>query len=261
MKKRPIDKIPEEVKGKQKTEKEQMKEEQENDTFTSINCNFCEEFAALPLPPTPSTYSIRKKGTGWGKPVKVIGCDHDREDHEYNGYDKQKHRKLFNNTKILIVIGLVATVPIVFLELLLADSLLNISIILGLATLVQILLGRPFYMRFFRALTSRRRLTTDTLVILSTLVAYFYSITNMLIGSNLQFFEASSSVLTIFTIGEYLETRVLRTTSESLRNLLALKPKYAVIIRDGRQREINSDEVAIGDIVITKPGEKIATDG
>ncbi|MGI0045215.1 MAG: heavy metal translocating P-type ATPase, partial [Nitrososphaeraceae archaeon] len=104
-------------------------------------------------------------------------------------------------------------------------------------------------------------MTTDTLVVLSTSVAYFYSIINMVTGSNLQFFEASSSVLTIFTIGEYLETRVLRTTSESLRNLLALKPKYAVVIRDGRQLEINSDEVNIGDIVITKPGEKIATDG
>ena len=83
----------------------------------------------------------------------------------------------------------------------------------------------------------------------------------MLIGSNLQFFEASSSFLTIFTIGEYLEARVLRTTSESLRNLLALRPKYAIVIRDGRQQEINSDGIAVDDIVVARPGEKIATDG
>ena len=90
---------------------------------------------------------------------------------------------------------------------------------------------------------------------------------NLLAGSDLLFFEASASVLTIFTIGEYLESRVLKTTSESLRNLLALKPKKATIIRrniKGKEEEqviINSDDIVARDIVIVKPGEKIATDG
>jgi P-type Cu+ transporter len=179
--------------------------------------------------------------------------------------DKPKQRILFNNTKLRIFIGLAATILIVSLELLLPEALVNISVMLSvmlaLATLVQILLGGPFYVRFFRAIKNRKKLTTDTLVVLSTSVAYFYSIINVLIGSNLQFFEASSSVLTIFTIGEYLETRVLRTTSESLRNLLALKPKYAIVIRDDRQCEISSDKIVVGDIVTAKPGEKVATDG
>ena len=77
-----------------------------------------------------------------------------------------------------------------------------------------------------------------------------------------QFFEASSSVLTIFTIGEYLESRILKTTSESIRNLLALKPKSAVVIRNGGKEEvIDADNIVVGDTVVTKPGEKIATDG
>ena len=73
--------------------------------------------------------------------------------------------------------------------------------------------------------------------------------------------------MTIFTIGEYLESRVLKTTSESLRNLLALKPKKATVIRrniKGKEEEqviINSDDIVARDIVIVKPGEKIATDG
>lgn len=50
------------------------------------------------------------------------------------------------------------------------------------------------------------------------------------------------------------------SNSESLRNLLALKPKYSVVIRDGRQCEISSDEIVVGDIVTAKPGEKISTD-
>jgi P-type Cu+ transporter len=97
----------------------------------------------------------------------------------------------------------------------------------------------------------------------STTVAYLYSLFSLIFtSSHIQFFEASSSVLVIFTIGEYLESRVLKTTNESLKNLLALKPKTALIIRDGREEQlVNSDQIVVGDIVIVKPGEKIATDG
>ena len=98
---------------------------------------------------------------------------------------------------------------------------------------------------------------------LSTTVAYLYSLFSLIFtSSHIQFFEASSSVLVIFTIGEYLESRVLKTTNESLKNLLALKPKTALVIRNGREEQlVDSDQIVVGDIVIVKPGEKIATDG
>ena len=55
---------------------------------------------------------------------------------------------------------------------------------------------------------------------------------------------------------------MLKTTNESLKNLLALKPKTALVIRNGREEQlVDSDEIVVGDIVIVKPGEKIATDG
>ncbi|MGH9982533.1 MAG: hypothetical protein ACRD8W_01085, partial [Nitrososphaeraceae archaeon] len=246
--KQPGDRISDEIKGKKYIEVKQAKEEeQEIDALLSINCDCCKEASAAVPPSSPihSMYLTLATEIKSGESASID--DHDHESHDED-YGESKREILFNNTKLLIAIGIAATAPIVFLELLSADSLVNISVVLALATTVQILLGRPFYIRFFKAIKNRKRLTTDTLVVLSTSLAYFYSIINMFTGSNLQFFEASSSVLTIFTIGEYLETRVLRTTSESLRNLLALKPKYAVIIRDGRQQEINSDEVAIGDI-------------
>jgi Cu+-exporting ATPase len=67
--------------------------------------------------------------------------------------------------------------------------------------------------------------------------------------------------LTIFTIGEYLEGLVLKTTTESLKNLIALKPKTAIVMRNGREEVVDSDDIAVDDIVIAKPGEKIAADG
>ncbi|MGI0044081.1 MAG: hypothetical protein ACRD47_10250, partial [Nitrososphaeraceae archaeon] len=118
MKKRLIDKIPEEVKGKQKIEKEQVKKEQEIDTFTSINCDCCEESTAdIPLTSSPSEPSSRARGAKVNESVKVD--EHDHEDYECNDCGKPGQRNLFNNTKLLIVIGLAATIPIVLLELLL----------------------------------------------------------------------------------------------------------------------------------------------
>ena len=87
---------------------------------------------------------------------------------------------------------------------------------------------------------------------LSTTVAYLYSLFSLIFTStHIQFFEASSSVLVIFTIGEYLESRVLKTTNESLKNLIALKPKTALVIRNGREEQIiDSDEIVVEDIVL-----------
>ena len=141
-------------------------------------------------------------------------------------------------------------------------SIMTDYVILALATPVQFILGKPFYIRFYKAVIRQRKgFTTDTLVVLSTSVAYGYSLISLLAGADLQFFEASASVLTIFTIGEYLESRVIKTTTESIRSLLALKPRIAVLIKNGKEEIIDADAIAVGDIVVAKPGEKIATDG
>jgi P-type Cu+ transporter len=183
-------------------------------------------------------------------------CCEDEDRHQ-----SQARYNVFLNEKLLIVIGLSLTIPIVLLQIF-SDSYAINLLSLAFATPVQILLGRPFYIRFIGALIHKKGFTTDTLVVLSTTVAYIYSLINVTSGSHVQFFEASSSVLTIFTIGEYLENRILKTTSESIRNLLALKPKSAVVIRNGGKEEVvDADNIVVGDTVVTKPGEKIATDG
>ncbi len=61
--------------------------------------------------------------------------------------------------------------------------------------------------------------------------------------------------------GEYIENRITQKTSEGLEEILALKPKTATIIRDGKEEKIDADKIKIGDIVTIKAGEKIATDG
>ena len=167
--------------------------------------------------------------------------------------------------RILILVGLVLTIPLVVIELLEFYDILNSGIIidhvlLSLAMPVQVILGRPFYRRFYNSLKKRRGFTVDTLVVLSTTVAYLYSLVAIVANQDARFFEASASVLTIFTIGEYIENKVLGTTAESIKRLLALKPKTAIRVNaNGEQAIVNVDDLAVGDVFVVKPGENIAS--
>ena len=186
---------------------------------------------------------------------------------DFEDIEENKEKNKNKEAKILIIIGIALTIPLVIIEILEFYHILNNSIIIdyflfSLATPVQILLGRPFYKRFYNSFKKRRGFTVDTLVVLSTTVAYIYSIIAMLTNQDVRFFEASASVLTIFTIGEYVESKVLRNTSESIKRLLALKPKTAIIIKDdGKQETVNVDDIVKEDVFVVKPGDNIATDG
>jgi P-type Cu+ transporter len=202
---------------------------------------------------------------------KSIECECDCLEELGEKYVEQEDKqKQHDKTKQLIIFAVAMTVPIVLLETF-YHSLLTDYVSIALATPVQIILGKPFYLRLYKTMRYKKPLTTDTLVVLSTTVAYSYGIISVLTGQELHFFEASSSVLTIFTIGEFLERRILKTTYDSVKSLLALKPKTArVVIRTGtsftgnnsvNERVINADSIIIGDVVVAKPGERIATDG
>ena len=225
-------------------EKEAEQQKFDSDLVDSTNpCDCCSELPTL----QPIT--------------RMYGEENKIEDEEHGHINSQKKRQLLSD-KLLIITGLVLTISIILLELLLPHTPRTGFMMLTLATPVQILLGRPFYYRFFQTVKYRNRLTTDTLVVLSTSVAYLYSLFTLLFtSSHVQFFEASTSVLTIFTIGDYLERKVLKTTTESLNKLIALKPKTATVMRNGREELVDSNDIAVDDIVIAKPGEKIAADG
>src|SRR5215467_7153618 len=220
----------------------------ESDGFEEygITCDCCNLGSSSTIPSQQSASGSREE-------------DESEQGHDHT--EANKYNKKFDNPKLLIVIGLALTIPIVLLEFTYHSIMID-DVTLALATPVQFILGRPFYIRFYRAVIRQRKgFTTDTLVVLSTSVAYGYSLISLLAGADLQFFEASASVLTIFTIGEYLESRVIKTTTESIRNLLALKPRNATVIRNGKEEVIDADLITVGDIVVAKPGEKIAADG
>ena len=111
-----------------------------------------------------------------------ITCDCcENEEREKDRHQSQARYNVFLNEKLLIVIGLSLTIPIVLLQIF-SDSYAINLLSLAFATSVQILLGRPFYIRFIGAIRHKKGFTTDTLVVLSTTVAYFYSLINVTSG-------------------------------------------------------------------------------
>ncbi len=75
------------------------------------------------------------------------------------------------------------------------------------------------------------------------------------------YFESCAMILTLVTVGKYLEARSTSKTSDALSRLIDLAPKTAVVVRDGKEQIIPSEQVAAGDIVVIKPGGSIPVDG
>jgi Cu+-exporting ATPase len=132
-----------------------------------------------------------------------------------------------------------------------------------LATPVQFALGARFYRAGWKALLARTG-NMDLLVALGTSAAYGLSVYMLWRhpgrGSHL-YFEASAAVITLVLLGKWLEARAKRQTTEAIRALQALRPERARVRRDGREAEIALAQLAVGDLVIVRPAERVAADG
>ncbi|MFH1399159.1 MAG: heavy metal translocating P-type ATPase [Candidatus Woesearchaeota archaeon] len=137
----------------------------------------------------------------------------------------------------------------------------NDYILWALATPVQFIVGAQFYKGMWVAIKNRTA-NMDTLIAVGTSAAYFYSVYLVLFTSTpVQYFEASATLITFVIMGKLLEAIAKGKTSEAIRNLMQLSPKIATVLRNGKQIQLKIDEVAVGDIILVKPGEKIPVDG
>ncbi len=134
----------------------------------------------------------------------------------------------------------------------------------ALATPVQFIIGRRFYMGAFKALRHGYA-NMDVLVALGTTAAYALSVYNMITGKihgmEGMHFESSGTVITLVLLGKYFETRAKRRTNEAVTSLLALKADKVTVIRDEENIEIDIKELKVGDIALVREGEKVPSDG
>ena len=141
-------------------------------------------------------------------------------------------------------------------------------LLLALATPVQLWGGRQFYVGAWGALKHGTS-NMNTLIAVGTSVAYFYSLAITILGSGAllvgieaaTFFDTSSAIIALVLLGKFLEARAKQRASDAIRALMTLQPRQANVIREGGEVQVAVEDLKIGDLVLVRPGERVAVDG
>lgn len=143
----------------------------------------------------------------------------------------------------------------------------NYAIALLILTIVVITLGKDILKNGYKNLIHKTP-NMDTLVMIGVLASFIYSIygTIQILKGNAQYvenlyYESAAIVIFFIEIGRYIENKNKDKTKEALKQLMTITPNNATILKDGQEVKVTLDEIKKGDIVICKPGEKIAVDG
>jgi Cu+-exporting ATPase len=132
---------------------------------------------------------------------------------------------------------------------------------LALTTPVWAWAGWPFHRAALKGLRHGTA-TMDTLISLGTTAAYVWSLVALLALEDAEvYFEVASVITTLILLGRWLESRARRRSGAALRALLELGAKEARVLRDGAEVSVPLAELAVGDLFVVRPGEKVATDG
>jgi len=175
-----------------------------------------------------------------------------------------RYRKIKRRT----VVALLLSLPIMVISMFFEDISSLKYVLWILATPVVFGLGREFYINAWRQLKHGTS-NMDTLVAVSTGIAYTFSVFNLLfpdfwLSRGIEphiYFEAASVIIAFILLGRLLEERAKQNTSTAIKKLIGLQPKTVTIIVDSDERTVPITAVQKGDTILVKPGERIAVDG
>ncbi|MET1065147.1 MAG: heavy metal translocating P-type ATPase, partial [Arthrobacter sp.] len=177
-----------------------------------------------------------------------------------------------------LIVAAALTVPVLLISMFPAFQFANWGWVAGLLALPVVSWAAwPFHRA--AAINARHFASTmDTLVSLGVTAAYAFSTWQLFADPGMTarpqgmdtmegtapvglYFEVASVVTTFLLLGRYLEANAKQRAGEALQALLNLGAKDATVLRDGRERQMPTDQLVIGDVIVVRPGEKIATDG
>lgn len=175
--------------------------------------------------------------------------------------------------------SLIFTVPLLYISmgsmiglplpkfLSLEQNPLNFALIQLLLTLPVVGVGYRFYSVGFKALF-RRQPNMDSLIAIGTSSAFLYGVFSVIMiilgkheNAHNLYFESAAVILTLITLGKYLETVSKGKTSEAIKKLMGLSPKQATIMVDEKEVVVDIDQVKVGQTIVVKPGERLPVDG
>lgn len=179
------------------------------------------------------------------------------------------HENQYKTLKTKTIWAVIFSFPVMVIGMFFMDMPYANQIMWALSTPVVIWLGRDFFSNAYKQL-QHRSANMDTLVALSTGIAYSFSVFNMLFpefwhrrGLHAHvYFEAAAVIIAFILLGRLLEEKAKGNTSAAIKKLMGLQPKTVIVIQnDGTEKEINIENVNVDDIILVKPGDKIAVDG
>jgi len=182
---------------------------------------------------------------------------------------EQAHEANYKKLKQRTVWAFLLSIPVLVIGMIFMNIPYAKEISWLLSTPVVFWLGRDFFSDAWKQL-KHRSANMDTLVALSTGIAYFFSVFNILFpkfwySRGIEphvYFEAASIIIAVILLGRLLEEKAKGNTSSVIKKLMGLQPKTVTKVNGvGEHEEIAIDRIAVDDILFVKPGEKIAVDG
>ncbi len=204
------------------------------------------------------------------KAVQAVGydlliVDENKQQESLEAIHEEKFKKLKSKTIWAVILSL----PVVVIGMFFMDMPYGNEIMWLFSTPVVLWLGKDFFINAWKQ-TKNRSANMDTLVALSTGIAYLFSVFNMLFADFWHqrglhahvYFEAAAVIIAFILLGKLLEEKAKGNTSTAIKKLMGLQPKTVIVIlADGTEKQMPIEEVNAGDVILVKPGEKIAVDG
>lgn len=215
------------------------------------------------LPNMTDAFKLQKAVRGVGYDLLIE--DESKQQETLEAIHAQKYQTLKNKTIWAILLSL----PVVVIGMLFMNIPYANEIMWVFSTPVVLWLGRDFFINAWKQ-AKHRSANMDTLVALSTGIAYVFSVFNMLFASFWEqrgleahvYFEAAAVIIAFILLGKLLEEKAKGNTSSAIKKLMGLQPKTVIVIEvDGTEIQKAIEDVNAGDTILVKPGEKIAVDG
>jgi len=242
----------------------------------NVDTNFANAYAKFSYNPSAVSLDELKKA------VDKAGYEAIIVEEGEDIYEKEKKAKE-REIKILktkTAVAAVFSLPILYLAM---SELISESLIPGFLNpsefplrfaLTQLVLSIPVVVAGYKFYTVgfynlwKRTPNMDSLIGLGTAAAYLYGLYAVyaIIGGDYSFvknlyFETAGVIIALILLGKYLEEATKGKTSEAIRKLMDLAAKTATVVRDGKEVEVPIEDLVVGDVIVVRPGEKIAVDG
>ncbi|MGD2068188.1 MAG: heavy metal translocating P-type ATPase [Gemmatimonadota bacterium] len=237
----------------------------------SASVNYATEKAVVEIIPgavTRSELARAVEDAGYG--VVEAGAGEEMEDAEAAA----REAEIRDQTRKFLV-GVAFSLPLFLLSMARDFGLLGAWahapwvnwVMLALATPVQFYVGWDYYLGGWKALRNRTA-NMDVLIAMGSSAAYFYSLPVTValtlgvtsLGAHV-YFETAAVIITLIKLGKLLEVRAKGRTGEAIRKLMDLRPAVARVVRDGGEEEVPVEAVAVDDVLVVRPGERIPVDG